>query len=341
MEYGNIIKRSFHITFKNKVLWIFGMLVVSGGGGSFMGNSGSSFQQIGTEMDSNQMSDAFNEVSNFLSTYWQILLFVGIGLLLICLIAMILSIIAQGGLYKGANTASQGVKVKFGEHFKFGLEKFWRVLGINILLVLIMLGGILAGFIVLIPFLLLMVIPIIGWIVGFLAIFLLVIAFILFVVGISLFVNYIYCYALIEDNKIKESFKKAWHLLRANFGESLVMGIILFGITFLIAIVALLIIFTLLLVFGIIGYILYESAGLTALLILIAIGLLIMFVIGLFIKGIRNTYIFSAWVLTWQELSGKNSRETANEKTVLKKKKKTAKPKTKKKKATTKKPTKK
>lgn len=268
------------------------------------------------------MANAYNEVSSFLTDYWQILIFVAIGFLLLGLIGLILSVIAKGGLYKGSNTASQGTKVKFGEHFKFGLEKFWRVLGIDILLFLIVLGGLIAGGIIMIPFLLLMVIPIIGWIVAILAFFLLILAFILFVIGLSLLMNYIYCYALIEDRKIKESFKKAWHLLRANFGETLVMGLILFGINFGIAIAALLVIFIILIIFGIIGFILYESVGIMAVVILIAIALLLLFVIALLIKGIRNTYIFSAWVLTWQELSGKKSREVANKANIIKKEEK-------------------
>ena len=338
MDYGKILKRSFEITKKNKILWLLGILIITGGGGG-MGNSGSGVSELGNNVNQNGNLNQFAlDMQNFFTNYWWVILIFAIALLLFGLIGLIISIAAKGGMFKGIDIAVKGEKVKFWHHLGFGFHKFWRILGIDILIFLIVLGVFLALGIIAIPFLIFFLVPIIGWLVFILFIFAAIIFLFIVAALITMFINYIYCYALIEDKKIKESFRLGWNLMRHNFGKTLIMALILFGVTFAFTIGSLLIIFLIIVPFFIIGMLLYHSYGLIGGIVAGSITLVLLMAFALLIKGIRNTYIFTAWVLTWKELSGniasKSDPKTTKKKGTTKKKKpatKKSKPKTKKK----------
>ncbi|MBU0731813.1 hypothetical protein KKC88_02945 [Patescibacteria group bacterium] len=304
MDYGKILKRSFEITKKYKILWIFGMLIISGGGGG-IGNSGSGFSEAGNSFNASSSADQWiMDVQNFFINYWWVVLIFVIALFLFMLIGFIVSLAAKGAMFKGVDTATKGEKVKFWHHFGFGFHKFWRILGIDLLIFLIMLGILFALGLISIPFLIFFLVPVIGWIVFIMFILLAIIALFLAAALITMFINYIYCYALIEDKKIKESFRLGWDLMKENFSKTLVMALILFGVTFAFTLVALLAIFLIFVPLFIVGMVLYHSMGLWGGIITGIFALIILILFALLIKGIRNTYIISAWVLTWQELSG-------------------------------------
>lgn len=332
MDYGKILRSSFEITKKYKVLWIFGLLMVSGGGGG-AGNSGSGFSEAGTSLQQHPDAERWLlDVRDFVVDYWWVLAILAAALLFFMLICLIIGIAAKGALYKGAHTASQGEeKVGFWNHFGFGFHKFWRVLGIDVLTFLIVLAVLFGLGLLSIPFLIFFLVPVIGWIVFILYVFLAIIVVFLAAALITMFINYVYCYALIEDMKIGESFRRGWALMKDNFGSTLVMALILFGVTFAFALFALLVIFLIFIPLFVIGMLLYHAMGLWGGIITGILALLVLFVFALLIKGVRNTYVVSAWVLTWKELSGTIAGKTRAKKSAKagkkrsKKKKKTAK----------------
>jgi hypothetical protein len=65
-------------------------------------------------------------------------------LLALILIAMVLSVISQGGLADSVAAIDRGEERRFGSTFRAGLGTFWRVLGLVVVLTLIALGLLLA-----------------------------------------------------------------------------------------------------------------------------------------------------------------------------------------------------
>ena len=263
-----------------------------------------------------------DKAGEYMTEYWYVIALLVVAILLFGLIGLILSIIAKASLFKGVQTGNTNKKVKFWDLFKFGLEKFWRILGIDLCVIGIALAFILAIMILLIPFFLMMIVPIIGWIVGIIFIFAAIVAFILFAVALGILLNYVYCFAVIKDKKIKESFKLGFKLFKENLGESILMSLILFGINIGFLIIAIAVIFILAIPLVLIGFLLYYAFSTTGVIIAVLLGIIVLAIFAFILKGIRNTYVFSSWFLTWKELSGSNNGlQTPKKRKAAKKKK--------------------
>ncbi|MBU0670525.1 hypothetical protein KKF29_00025, partial [Patescibacteria group bacterium] len=312
------------ITLKNKILWIFGMLIITGGGSGFS-NGGSFGGEFGDSYTTdNEFFYGMEKIGDYVTNYWYVIALLIVALLLFGLIGLLLSIIAKASLFKGIQIANTNKKVKFWDLFKFGLDKFWRVLGIDLCVFGIVLLFLLAILILFLPFLLMMIIPIIGWIVAIIFFFAAIVAFIIFAAGLGIIINYVYCFAVLKDKKIKESFKLGYKLFKENLGESILMSLILFGINIGFLIVAIAVIFILAIPLVLVGFLLYYAFSTIGIIIAFFVGIIILGILAFLLKGIRNTYVFSSWFLTWKELSGStNGLKVVAEKKITPKKRAT------------------
>lgn len=296
MDYGDILKKSYQLTKKHKILWLLGMLI--GGGSSCGGNY--SFGDLNDTDFGRDLSDKF-DFSVFID-YWYIIALIILLLGLFVLVVMIISIMARGGMYHGVKQAQEDKKVSFKESFIFGARKFWRVLGIQLIMAAAI-GAVV--FVLILPAALLFIIPIIGWIVGAILIFLAILIILALSLVFALLINFVNCYAVLEDKKIIESIKSGWNLLKKNLGDSIIMALILFGIGLGAGIVILISLFFVLAIFGGIGFLAYLVFKWIGVAIVIGVALLILTIIGLFLKGILNVFTYSCWVYTWKELIDK------------------------------------
>lgn len=299
-NFGEILTRAWQITWKYKVLWIFGILAgCSQGGGGNSGGSGGNAQDY-----SNVPSD-FNlppEIQRFVlmmedfaqwaTENWWIFTLIGLALLLLMILSIFLGTIGRIGLIKGSFQAEQGVeKLAFGELFRASLPYFWRVFGLSFLvglasLVILMppvLLGILTagiGFLCLLP-LICILIPI-GWAVG-------------------VILEQANRAIVLEDKPIFEGLKRGWDVAKSNVGALIVMSLILFGISIVLGmIIALPIIIA---VFpAIFAFAMNEGQSFTPL--YIALGVICLYApVSWLLNGILNTYTQSAWTLTWLRLT--------------------------------------
>ena len=301
MNYGEILKKAYRITIKNKVLWLLGMLV--GGGASCNYSFGGDYSDI----DKSEIN--FNSI-NFWD-YWYILALIAILIIFLFLIFIVLSVIARGGLLHGVNNARDNKKALFWESFKFGAGKFWRILAIQLLFGLIILAGVMILVVGIVMFVIIGVVSQLT----ILKILLILLGIIFSLIGIAVIVilaiiiglvsNYVYCYAVLENKKIIESLKLGFSLFKKNIGETLILCIILFGIGLGIGLALLMIIIPLLLIFVAIGFGFYFLLSWTGVIIISAIALIIFLIITLVIKGVLNTFMFSSWVNAWHELVDK------------------------------------
>lgn len=132
-----VFTRAGKITWKYKILWIFGMLASCGQQGS-SGNSGSSSSSLDTNPFSPEMT---NQMSNFIEAVetwfdqnlWILYVFILFVLIMIAL-QVFASLVGTAGLMRGVVHAEKGEEqIYFGELFSESLKYFWRLFGVSFL----------------------------------------------------------------------------------------------------------------------------------------------------------------------------------------------------------------
>src|SRR5574340_625877 len=108
LNFGEILTRAWQITWKYKILWLFGILAsCSRGGGG--GSNGSSYQvsqdQSGPQMQ--QFQQWMDQVGNWMADNWWILVLAGLVLLALVLLSIFLGTIGRIGLIRGTLQAEQ------------------------------------------------------------------------------------------------------------------------------------------------------------------------------------------------------------------------------------------
>lgn len=329
MEYGRILKRSLDITWRHKILWIFGILAVmfgagSGGSGS-PGNSGSGFQQ---QWDRSQMPHWGGPWDQWANVQWEaivpiiaavvaVLVMFGIALLII---GVIVRYTSEGALIGMV----EEIEETEATTFKSGLQRGWRrflrlfatdlfigIAGFITVIAILLIMGLGAGLVVAAPAALLIsmggaakVIGII-WAValGFLFLLVFIVAMIAFAAVMTLVREYTFRASVLNLEGIFDAIKAGWRLFRTQMRESLLMWLLLLGINivfgllmiplFIIGIVATAL-------SGVAGYGVTEQIPVAILAALPAF--LVMIGVAIFIHGVYYVFKSTVWTLTFREL---------------------------------------
>lgn len=299
-NFGEVLTRAWQITWKYKVLWIFGILAGctngGGGGGGGGGNTGFSTGPSDYNLPPEfrrfilMMQDFVAWVENNL---W-IFIVIGLAVLLLIVISIFLGTIGRIGLIKGAYQAEMGVEsLAFSELFSASMPYFWRVFGLSFLIwlavlllfvPLILVGVLTAGvaFLCLLP-LICLLIP-----VGF---------------AVGVVIEQANRAIVLEDLSILDGLKRSWEISKANIGPLIVMGLILFGITLVLGIIIALPIF--IVVFPtIFAFAMGEGQSFTPL--YVALACICLYApVSWVLNGILTTFTQSAWTLTYLRLTQK------------------------------------
>ena len=130
-NFGEILTRAWQIVWKNRVLWIFGILASCGrGGSSFNGSSsGRGDGGFGTPSDfPPQMRQLMQTIQENLTA------FIAITVALVCIIWIVtifLSTIGKIGLIRGTSQVDGGAEsLIFGQLFSESTPYFWRMFGL-------------------------------------------------------------------------------------------------------------------------------------------------------------------------------------------------------------------
>lgn len=313
---GEILTKAWEITWKFKVLWIFGILAGCGtsNGNRFNYNSSSNGGGGGDD----QLPEAFRRFQDLTpeklwpgvaEQYTLMIVAVLLGFCLLWLLFSALGVMGKVGLIQGANRADQGAEsLTFGEIWTESLPYFWRTIGL----------GLLVG----LPFFLLIVILLVGLLfvgfsafganpigsadlglvtvglLGLLGVLLCVVGLLSLIVG--LIVEQAQNALILEDLGILESLGRGWQVFKANLLSVIVMAILLgvlnWVVGFGLALPALLIVIP-----AAIG----VAATQDAILPLAVAGVCCLFYLPLLLvlSGILQTYIQSAWTLTYRRLT--------------------------------------
>jgi hypothetical protein len=273
MDYGALVSKSLKIMWKFKYLWLLGFLVSLGEGG---GHTFSNFK------------GKSNVIDNFLAQPGILFSLIIFGLLLF-IIFTVLYYIAHGGLIHCVNRISRNESTSLGDGWRAGARNFWRLLGIGILILfMIIIALIVFGVPVAIAFLIHRSLGIVS-LLFFIPLFLLGLAVILFV---DVYADRA---CVIEGKGVIDSLKEGWNTFKNNLGKSIVVAIISFisGIIYLMLFIAI--------GLGLVAnfFLAWAFAGL---ILAIIFGILIVLVYTVITEGIFNTYLSAFWTLAYLEM---------------------------------------
>ena len=316
MDFGATISRAFRIMWDHKVLWILGFLAALGGGGGG-GFQGSRYNYSGTPGSTSPFSN-FNQqdISLILagaSLFFCLILVLGIVL-------FVVGLIARGGLIAGVQQIETEGNTTFGRAWAVGAERFWRMLGLNILLWLpmvlivivlaILFGGAIAG----------MIATSVaggrgsdnsGAFVGLLSGGIIVLCCLLCVVVIyAIIAMALQTFGeraiVLENRGVTDSISRAWAIFRNNLGNIILLALVMAVISGVVGLIAGAAMFTVLIptMFPLISGLSQNaviSAGTT---VLAVIGLAIGIIISAIINTLFITFNSAAWTLAFRSFTG-------------------------------------
>ena len=291
MDIGSVLSRSWQIIWRHKILWIFGILASCSSTNYFQGNYRQSYNR--------EISPEFNRFFSQLPN-WEIALIIGIAVLVvlfIVILAIFLGTMGRIGLIRGTLQAEQGaVSLSFGELFSGGLPYFWRVFGLNLLvglafaalviITVVPLAITVIGLVCLIPLICILV-PL-AWIVG-------------------VVVEQANVAIVTEDLNILDGLRRGWEVVKNNPGVFIVMALILLlGVGFIGSFVIGLPIVA---IIGpaVVGAIAGTPRALRGGLALTGLCLVFYIPVAIVLYGILQSYIKTAWTLTYLRLSGRQA----------------------------------
>ncbi|MCL4530243.1 MAG: DUF4013 domain-containing protein [Chloroflexi bacterium] len=320
MNFGEVVSKAWKITWKFKVLWIFGMLASCGtrSGGNF--NFNSTYRTGENNFSGsapNLPPGVLNWFNQFVRSFdnpqfvWGFVAAIIAVVCVIVIVELVVGALGRVGLIKGIWEADEGAeKLNFGGLWSRSMPFFWRVFWLSILVGLpffIIALIIAAGFV-------LALIPVIdnnsaGAGLAFLTLLpvICVLACVIFILAIL--VGFIVQMAenaiVIENQTILGGFQRGWDVLVKNLGPILIIWLITAVIGFVAAIlIALPLLIVLVpLVFAFIANANSVNFSLTPWLIAFVCIICAYIPISWIANGILMTYIQSVWTLTYLRLT--------------------------------------
>lgn len=323
---GEILSKAWKITWKFKVLWIFGILAGCGASnrGSSFNNGGSGGRGTGNP-GGTDLPEPFKQfqnmnwqeaVTSFLSQYWIIIAVIVLAVFLLSFLFYFLGVMGKTGLIKGTHKADQGAeKLGFGELWNESLPYLWRTLGMDLLV----------GIPILIAFLLLLVVFFVG-LFGVIAgkgqsdtaamggLFTMLAVFVPAICCLSIVSTFIGMMVeqaknamVTEDLGVFESLRRGWNVFKKNFLTIIIMSIILAVITGVIGFISSIPLIIAVVPAGISFFMLASnSADMTASLaplVIAGICTVAYLPVLLVLRGVAQTYTQSALTLTFLRLT--------------------------------------
>ncbi|MCJ7513878.1 MAG: hypothetical protein MUO23_13045 [Anaerolineales bacterium] len=285
MDFGEVLTRTWQITWRYKGLWVLGLLAGcgTGGGGGGGGGGSSSYTTPGQQLGG--IEQRLLEIPVWV---WVV---VAVLALILLLVFLVLGIIGTGGLIAGFRQADEGRDVTLGQAFRLGMKSFWLLLGFRLLLGLF---GILLA--------LILVVAAVGSL-GFCLVPLICLGLPL-VFGLGVYVSLCQVSLIDDDQRTMAAFRRGWEVLRVRPGPALLMGLILIGgglvVSLILAMPILLLLVPLFLALSS-----PEQSGMAGGLLISGLCFLGYLPVLLLVNAVVQTYLNGAWTLTYRRLTGK------------------------------------
>ncbi|MCX6763959.1 MAG: hypothetical protein NTZ97_04530 [Candidatus Moranbacteria bacterium] len=295
IDFIKIGKQALAIVKKNRYLWWFGFII------ALTSLSGMPFSFNKEDLN----NEAKQKATDFISSHAVLVASVLIAFFIIFIILLILGIAARGAVIYSVNLELKGEKSSFRKGMKIGFRFFWKLLSISWLLGLMVLACI---FVMSIPIIFLFANKafFLGGFLAFIALLILIPLFFLF----YFLKRYGYLYVVLGKLSawaaLESAYNLLWKKLRESFFTALLFAVL--GIIFSAA--AFILIIPILILFLIIGLILYLIFKTTGIIIAVILGFSIFFIAILFLKSIFEAFYYTAWVLVFHEIAKPEMKET-------------------------------
>jgi hypothetical protein len=298
LDFGNILTRAWNIAWKNRVLWLFGVLASCGRGGGGSGGGGSGFDSENPPITPDGqfvLPPEFERTFGSIDPTVLILAALCLGLLLF-VIALVVQTLGTGGLIGGIDRADAAGSVSFGEAWSIAIAKFLPLLGLTLLIAVI---TIVAALIVFVPGVFLSMAT---FGLGLLCFLPLVCVFIIIALLFGLVVQFAQIGVVVDNLPVFDSLRRGWEVFRANLANTIILAIIVGVIGFVVGLVlALPLLFIVLpAVAGVAGFATENQAlgagGLIFALVCFCLYLPVLLVLG----GILQAWTTSAFTLAYK-----------------------------------------
>jgi hypothetical protein len=295
MDFGLVLRRSWELIWKNKVLWIFGILAsCSTGGGNFGGGFNYQMSPGDTQFRPEQLDQWSRDFETFVNQGgWAIILAIFCAVILISLLFWVIGIFGKVGLIKGILKADAGSAVSFRPLASESWGMLGSALGLNFVLILIPLAFLLVLLILAIP---------IGIFTFGIGLICLVCLFIPVALAYGVYTE-LANVALVRDQRgVGAALSGAWELIRAQFAPLAAMAVVLLVGGFVVGLI-LLLPFAAVALPAILSLASRDPNAVGGGLLTSGILFLILLPFYFIATGIIQGYLHSAWTLTYLQLT--------------------------------------
>jgi len=316
MDYGEVLQKAWKVFWKNKILWIFGILAGCGNNGGGGGNSSNNFN-FGNKNGQNGDTPNFDQLQPFLKgteswfneqNVWIIVGILFLFVILVIVIQALIGAIGRAGLIYGsakADADAQGIgNLSFGEVFNHSLRYFMRIFLMQLII----------GLVIAIPILIVVAILVVAGVatqgIGMVAILPFFCVCMCLLIPVSWFVNVLLEQSSVaivtEELGMVDGLKRGWEVIKNNIGPIIIMTLIVYvggGIINLILSIPVLIVMIPLIIAFVGGLASGQQSlmvGGVLVFILAVCGLSLLMQI---LTGIVQTYIGACWTLTFRRLT--------------------------------------
>lgn len=298
-SYGDVIRDSFRISWRNKFLWFFGFFAAGGAT-----NISSNFSNVPADLGGGVPPWVENNLTAIIAT--------AIVVAVVFTLALIfLYLVSAGGLAESVAAIDRSEERRFGSTFRAGMSHLWRVLGQIILLFLIGLIltlaiSLVAGLPILLTFLLTADTTariVVGVLFGLLAVFLFIAVFVPYwIVG-----QYALRALVVDGAGMFGGIREGYALLRRNIGKSLLVWLINVGLSIGVGIATFLITLVLGLLLFLPAILLGLSEATTGAIVAGVFGAVLLLPILILLGAATGTYFHAYWTVAYLRLNGRAS----------------------------------
>lgn len=316
MQIGKTLSNAWKLIWKNKILWLFGILAgasslistgsYSGSGGGHSASSGSSSwlfpgsERAGSGFAHSAYHNALTGAAFMENNPW---IFIVIGIVVVILtlglvvVSFFLGALGISGVIKGTKLGlsqiAEDKPLSLKTIFQEVKPVYWQVIlftllvsGAKLLLGLI-LGALIVGFtIVTLGIGLLLLLP-----------------FIFLIIPVSFFINLLIINALIalvyEGKPIFKSFERSWRVTTSNLGEMLLLLLILTVGQFILTLIIIGPVIMSYIPFGL-AFMIGNRAWMIIILIITGLLATAVTLLGILLSGVITAYVLSAWTINYQ-----------------------------------------
>jgi hypothetical protein len=298
INYVEILKNAWQVTWKNKFLWWFGFLIAlsSGGGG---------FNYSPDEKEKSKVEDFINSgYHDFISAYWHWIVAGIIIILVLSIIFIILGLIGRGALIKSTDKIIRGEKTNFKEGFRKGKKYLGKIFLISLTLGIFLLISVI---ILVAPIAILFASK--AYVAGTLLTIIGIVTIIPIIILFSFLKTYGYIYAVLGDLKTWAAIESAYALFRKNILSSIIMALIFIPISLAVMFGALMIVVPSAIIFLLLGIGLYALFSKIGIAITIGLAIFALIIAVLFVKSVYEAFTQTAWILFFREIAAPKIEE--------------------------------